>query len=201
MKTFTMKPMTLKPLLFTPAMFIGTLYLTTISPVRAQAVHGAAIDGAAATPVTSPATSAAPAKVGSILDADFETLAAYSFNVPDGPSTNAAALAKVARQIPDAIKKLDGKAVRIRGFMMPVKELAGKTTEFMIMRGQPSCCFSGATGVNEFVTVKMTGQGVDEDMDDPVAIEGILHVGVETDGGFVTGLYRMDGQKMIAPKH
>ena len=193
--------MMLKRALNVLAAMAGALYITTIPPVRGQAVHGESIDGSAAAPPAPAATNATPATAGGILDADFETLASYNFNVPDNPTTNATVLAKVASQIPDGIKKLDGKLVRIRGFMMPVKELAGKTTEFMIMRGQPSCCFSGATGVTEFVTVKMSGKGVDEDMDDPVAIEGTLHVGVMTDSGYVTGLYRMDGQKMIAPKH
>lgn len=201
MKTFKTKYMTPKPLLIMAAVVIEILYLATVSPARGQTVHGESIDGSAVAPPASATTNTAPATTGGILDADFETLASYNFNVPDGPTTNAAALVKAAKQIPDGIKKLDGKVVRIRGFMMPVKEVAGKTSEFMIMRGQPSCCFSGATGVNEFVTVKMPGEGVDEDMDDPVAVEGILHVGVETDSGYVTGLYSMDGQKMIVPKH
>ena len=201
MRFSKIKYMTRKTFLIVPTLFVGMFSLTTILQAQGQSVHGAAIDGSAAPPPAQPATNAAPEKAGAVLDADFETLASYNFNVPDSPATNAVALEKVAQQIPDGIKKLDGKTVRIRGFMMPVKESAGKTTEFMIMRGQPSCCFGGANGVNEFVTVKMANKGVDEDMDDPVAIEGTLHVKVTTDSGYVTSLYTMDGQKMIAPKH
>jgi len=201
MRFSKLKYMTRKSPVIFPTLLVGMFCLTPILQAQGQAVHGAAIDGSAASPPAPPATNAAPEKAGSVLDADFETLASYTFSVPDNPATNAVALEKVAQQIPDGIKKLDGKTVRITGFMMPVKESGGKTTEFMIMRGQPTCCFGGANSVNEFVTVKMANKGVDEDMDDPVAIEGTLHVKVTTDSGYVTGLYTMDGQKMIAPKH
>jgi hypothetical protein len=94
---------------------------------------------------------------------------------------------------------LDGKTVRIRGFMMPIKQEQGKTTEFLITRGQPSCCFSGATEINEFVTVKVPGKGFETMMDDAVTIQGTLHVGAIMDSGFVVGLYELDGDKVIAP--
>ncbi|MGO8696943.1 MAG: DUF3299 domain-containing protein [Limisphaerales bacterium] len=193
--------MTLKHAISLPATVAGVWFLTTISPTRGQSVHGESIDTAAPTVSARPAAKSAAAGDGAVPQADFETLAAFQFNAPDAAVTNQAALNKVGKQIPENIKKLDGKVVRIRGFMMPVKESAGKATEFLITRSQPSCCFSGATGMNEFITVKSAGQGVVENMDDAVAIEGTLRVGVFTDGGFVVGLYQMDGGKMIPAGH
>jgi hypothetical protein len=119
--------------------------------------------------------------------------------VPDMTATNHPSVGQAEKQIPAAIKNLDGKTVRIRGFMMPVKELQGKTTEFLITRSQPSCCFSGATEITEFVTVKVPGKGFDTMMDDPITIQGKLHVGAITDSGFIVGLYLLDGEKLIAP--
>lgn len=184
-----------------PALAAGVWFLTTTSPARAQAVHGESIDTSAPTVSVRPATNGPAAETGAAPQADFDTLAAFPFNAPEAAVTNHAALDKVEKQIPESIKKLDGKVVRIRGFMMPVKESAGKATEFLITRSQPSCCFSGATGLNEFITVKSAGQGVVENMDDAVAIEGRLHVGAIVDGGFVVGLYQMDEGKMIAAGH
>jgi hypothetical protein len=108
-------------------------------------------------------------------------------------------VAEAEKQIPASIKNLDGKTVRVRGFMMPVKELQGKTTEFLITRSQPSCCFSGATEINEFVTVKVPGKGFDTMMDDPITVEGKLHVAAVTDSGFIVGLYVLDGEKIVSP--
>jgi hypothetical protein len=152
------------------------------------------------------ATNAAPAgtnivikTVAGVVSADFETLAAYSFAVPDMTAANHPTVGQAEKQIPAVIKGLDGKTVRIRGFMMPVKEVQGKTTEFLITRSQPSCCFSGATEINEFVTVKAPGKGFDTMMDDPVTIQGTLHVGAIVDGGFIVGLYQLDADKLVPP--
>jgi hypothetical protein len=169
------------------------------SAAKAAAVRGDAIDAAPA-PATAPPSSNIVIQVtGGIVNADFETLASYTFNVPDMTATNHISVSQAEKQIPAAIKNLDGKTVRIRGFMMPVKELQGKTTEFLITRSQPSCCFSGATEITEFVTVKVPGKGFDTLMDDPITIQGRLHVGAVTDSGYIVGLYQLDGEKLIAP--
>ena len=170
-------------------------------PANGSAIHGAAIDAAPAAPAPAPAAGTnivINAKDGIIM-ADFETLAAYSFTVPDMTAPHHPSVADAEKQIPAAIKGLDGKVVRIRGFMMPVKELQGKTTEFLVTRSQPSCCFSGATEITEFVTVKVPGKGFDTLLDDPITVQGTLHVGAILDGGFIVGLYELDADKLIAP--
>ncbi|HEX4119532.1 MAG TPA: DUF3299 domain-containing protein [Verrucomicrobiae bacterium] len=196
--------MNLKYAIVIPATFAGALYLTTISPARGQPVHGESIDASApalSAPAPAPTSTLAAMSPGGATKADFETLASFPFDAPNTAVTNKADLEKVAKQIPETVKKLDGKTVRIRGFMMPTKESAGKATEFLITRSQPSCCFSGATGLNEFITVKAAANGVAENMDDAVAIEGTLHVGLVTDSGYVVGLYQMDGGKIIPAGH
>jgi hypothetical protein len=195
------KIMTLKHAISIPAILAGLWFMTTISPSCAQAVHGESINASTPPISTATATNSATAASADVVNTDFETLAAFPFDVPGNAVTNKADLDKVAKQIPKDVKKLDGKAVRIRGFMMPVKESAGKATEFLITRSQPSCCFGGATGLPEFITVKASGKGVVEDMDDAVTVEGTLHVGLVTDSGFITGIYQMDDGKLIKPGH
>jgi hypothetical protein len=182
--------------------FVATVVQAGAQP--AAAPRGAAIDAAPTAPVAAAPAAAAPGNIalhatGGIVNADFETLAAFKFDVPDMTATNHPSVAQAEKQIPAVIKGLDGKIVRIRGFMMPVKEVQGKTTEFLITRSQPSCCFSGATEINEFVTVKVAGKGFDTMMDDPITIQGTLHVGAIVDGGFIVGLYELDADKVIAP--
>src|ERR1019366_2022728 len=118
-----------------------------------------AIDASPAPAAAHPPGNVVAQAAGGILNADFATLASFTFNVPDMTATNHISVSEAEKQIPAAIKLLEGKTVRIRGFMMPIKQLQGKSTEFLITRSQPSCCFSGATEITEFVTVKAPGKG------------------------------------------
>jgi hypothetical protein len=183
-------------------LWLTTAFATAIAQsapaTNAAPIRGDAIDG------SSPPAAPAPGKVvvqaaGGVLNADFATLASFTFNVPDMTASNHISVPQAEKQIPPAIKLMDGKSVRIRGFMMPVKELQGKSTEFLITRSQPSCCFSGATEITEFVTVKAPGKGFDTMMDDPITVQGTLHVGAITDSGFIVGLYQLDVEKLITP--
>ncbi len=164
----------------------------------APLTHGAAIDAAEhAAPV--------PGKIvihltDGVPEADFAALGAYPFNVPDMTAPNHPSVADAEKQIPAVIKELDGKTVRIRGFMMPVKEQQGKTTEFLITRCQPSCCFAGAAQINDFITVKAPGAGFPTMLDDAVTIQGTLHVGAILDSGYIVGVYALDADKVLSPK-
>jgi hypothetical protein len=197
--------MTVKQHMAIPAALASLWLLAAVLPVNAQsvpkaaAIQGDSIDGTLAPTVAPASSNIVIQATGGVVNADFETLASYTFNVPDMTATNHPSVSQAEKQIPATIKKLDGKTVRIRGFMMPVKEVQGKTTEFLITRSQPSCCFSGATEITEFVTVKAPGKGFDTMMDDPISIEGTLHVGAVVDSGFIVGLYQLDAEKLIAP--
>jgi hypothetical protein len=198
--------MTLKHQIAIPVAVGGLWLMAALSQASAQsapATNAAPIRGDAIDASSSPATPA-PSNIvaqlaGGVLNADFATLASFTFNVPDMTASNHISVSEAEKQIPAAIRLLHGKTVRIRGFMMPVKESQGKSTEFLITRSQPSCCFSGATEITEFVTVKAPGKGFETMMDDPITIEGTLHVGAITDSGFIVGLYQLDADKLIAP--
>ena len=176
------------------------------APTRSTApVHGTAIDAPAPTPAT-PA-----AKTESIRTTlvggreyrivDFQWLASYPFDSPNEKLTNDAAIAQVEKQIPAAIKALDGQNVLIRGFMVPIKDVQGHATEFLIVRDQPTCCYSGMTTITEFVSVKVPNPGVESIMDQPITVQGKLHVGAVLESGYVLGIYRMDGEKLAeSPK-
>jgi hypothetical protein len=176
-----------------------------VSTKGAPAVRGTAIDAIVPTPAAPAAKTEAiqTTMVGgqAYLHVDFQLLASYPFDTPNEKVTNDTAIAQVEKQIPAQIKALDGKKVMIRGFMVPVKEVQGRSTEFLIVRDQPTCCYSGMTTITEFVSVKVPGQGVESIMDQPVTVQGKLHVGAVIESGYVLGLYRVDGEKLFeSPK-
>jgi hypothetical protein len=143
-------------------------------------------------------TADASGKAGEYLVVDFEELASFNFTAPDTQVTNqTAAVDEADKYIPPLIKRLDGKKVLLRGFMLPLKFESDQTTEFLLMRSQATCCFGAAPKINEMAYVKTINKGVKPLMDVPLTIKGTLHVSVFRDNGYITGIYRMDGEKMI----
>jgi hypothetical protein len=170
----------------------------------ATAVHGASIAAAPAKPAEAGTPNAQAIQVTKVggqdyLNIDFQLLASYPFDAPNDKITNDTQIALVEKQIPAAIKALDGKNVLVRGFMVPVKDVQGRSTEFLIVRDQPTCCYSGMTTITEFVSVKVPGLGVESIMDQPVTVQGKLHVGAMLESGYVLGVYKMDGLKLADP--
>jgi len=171
----------------------------------AAAVHGSAIEASpspAAAPVAkTPAPSFTSVGGQPYRNADFQLLASYPFNAPNDKLTAPGAIAEVEKQIPASIKALDGKKVMIKGFLVPIKDVEGLSTEFLIVRDQPTCCYSGMTAITEFVSVKVQGKGVATILDQPVTVQGTLHVGAVLESGYVLGVYTMDGEKLAdSPK-
>jgi hypothetical protein len=140
-----------------------------------------------------------PASIaGNYQPVGFDKLASYVFEVADdAPVTNTPAVDKADDQIPGIIKAFDHKKVSIRGFMLPLKVESGKVTEFLIMKDQSLCCYGATPKINEWVSVKLNGSGIKPVMDQPVSMEGTLHVGAMRENGYLVGIYQMDGDKLI----
>jgi hypothetical protein len=174
-----------------------------VSAKGAAAVHGSAIDASPSPVAASVAKTQTPSytSVGGqpYRNVDFQLLAAYPFNAPNDKLTAPGAIAEVEKQIPASIKALEGKKVMIRGFLVPIKDVQGRSTEFLIVRDQPTCCYSGMTAITEFVSVKVPGKGVPSIIDQPVIVQGTLHVGAVMESGYVLGVYTMDGEKLADP--
>ena len=81
-----------------------------------------------------------------------------------------------AVKLPPGILALDGKRVRITGFLVPILNAGGRIREFFIMSSQSSCCFGTAPRLFDFIDATMP-EGTDiKDLGDPVVFEGVLHV-------------------------
>jgi hypothetical protein len=130
----------------------------------------------------------------------FDKLASYNFEIPDdGPVTNLAGPDKADGQIPDRVKAFDHKKVSIKGFMLPLKVESGTVSEFLILKDQSMCCYGNVPKITEWVSVKASGKGVKPIMDQPVSIEGTLHVGAMRENGYLVGIYQMEGEKLVMP--
>ncbi|MFM1770816.1 MAG: hypothetical protein RJA22_3345 [Verrucomicrobiota bacterium] len=147
----------------------------------------------------------APASTAGVVPANFDVLSGYSIEVSDellGPITNelAAAAEKTNALIPQPVRDLSQKTVSIKGFMLPLKVEGGLVTELLVMKDQSMCCYGTTPKLNEWVSVKMKKRGVRPLMDQPVTLFGTLHVGEMRENGYLTGIYRLDGDRMEAPE-
>ena len=90
--------------------------------------------------------------------------------------------------------------VTVTGFMLPVKMHEGLVTEFLLVKDPMMCCYGVMPKVNEWVVVKMNGKGVAPLMDVPITFEGTLKVGQIYEGGYLTGLYLLQGDRRVESK-
>ncbi len=133
----------------------------------------------------------------------FDRLAGFNFvltkEMTDGSGNPKDMANQVKAQIAAMVSSLDVKKVVIEGFLLPVKMNDSLAVEFLLMRNQSMCCYGVPPKVNEWITVQLKGKGVKPVMDQPVAVAGVLHVGPIVENGCLAGIYRLDGDKAIAP--
>lgn len=140
----------------------------------------------------------------SFASVGFDKLSAFSFEISDeilqAGTTNAASVAaKTAELIPKAVRDFDQKRIALKGFMLPLKVEGGKVTEMLIMRDQSMCCYGSVPKINEWVSVRMVGEGVKPIMDQAVTLYGTLHVGEMRENGYLVGIYKVDGEHLDGP--
>ena len=126
----------------------------------------------------------------------FDKLASYDFTAPESEAKAPEAEA----QIPARIREFNDKQVTVTGFMLPVKMDGGLVTEFLLVKDPMMCCYGVMPWVNEWVVVKMVGKGVPPLMDVPITFEGQLKVGQIYEGGYLTRLYLLKGEKRVESK-
>ena len=171
-------------------------------------LRGTPIDSAVATPVakTTPSSPSdeAPVFKRDYLPINFTLLALFPFNETDEMHDLAKypqATAKVAEQIPAYVKTYEGRKVELDGYMMPLTMKDGMVTKFLLMQNQSSCCYGVVPQMNEWVEVDMASRPVKDLMDVVIRVSGTFHVGeVRTPKGLLSGIYRMDGEKLEVPE-
>jgi hypothetical protein len=127
--------------------------------------------------------------------ADFQVFVLHQVTDPVRLTT----VPKLSRPIPDFIKSLDNREVAVQGFMLPLKLENARVTEFLLMRSRSFCCFGIPLNINEWIHVRMKGDGVPSIMDVPLTVYGTLHVGEIIKNGQLSCIYKLDGEKMDEP--
>lgn len=111
------------------------------------------------------------------LPLTFSTLMTWDYKIGENPSP------------PDEIKKLDGRKVRLTGFMYPLQE--GKSIQyFCLLRTTQTCCYGPRPQYNQYVFVEMEKPTTFYRLD-PVSCSGKFRVDPAPDEGFI---YRMEGK-------
>lgn len=142
---------------------------------------------------------AEPVKSDGYAPVSFDVLASYEFTPPDY-SEGSPKVKDRPDQIPAGIRALDGRKVIVTGFMLPVKMDGGLVKEFLLVRSPMMCCYGVTPKINEWIVVKMTGQGAAPLMDVPISFEGKLRVGERYENDYLTGLYLLEGERIVETK-
>jgi hypothetical protein len=129
----------------------------------------------------------------------WDTLAGFAYQPPDlvlaAPMSR-----KPAAGLPASVKALDGKAVKIRGFILPLDITPDGVSEFILNGTIDMCYFGAPVALNEWILVTMKG-GLRTPMTHlPVMVAGDLEVGELIEHGQVTSLYRMRADGVMPTK-
>jgi hypothetical protein len=106
----------------------------------------------------------------------------------------------MTEQVPAPVRALNEKSVALTGFMLPVQTENNLTTDFLLLRNQSACCYGVMPKINEWVIVRTTGKGVKAIMDTPITVLGTFHVEAVSENGTLSGIYKLDCDKIINPK-
>lgn len=94
------------------------------------------------------------------------------------------------------IEALDGKQVRIRGYILPSFQQTG-LTQFVLVRDNLSCCFGPGAAIYDCVIVEMKpGRATDYSLY-PVAVDGAFTIREMLDpDGKAVAIYHLDGEQV-----
>ena len=99
---------------------------------------------------------------------------------------------------PDWLKQLNGKEIRIRGFMYPTYSSTG-LTGFLLARDNGICCFVRKAKIYDLFVVKLAeGQTTDYIQGVPFDVVGTFHIDPLVEDDELLHLYRIDEARVIA---
>lgn len=132
------------------------------------------------------------------LPTSFTVLARFFPRLPE-PGLDLSPSARweaVRGQIPEEVLAMSGRKVALAGFILPLTLADGRATQFLLLRTQSACCFGLVPRVNELIIVKMPPPGITPRPDTPFLVAGTLWVKWVGEGGQLTAIYEMDGEKV-----
>ena len=102
-----------------------------------------------------------------------------------------------AEYFPEWLNALNGKSIRIRGFMYPTFEATGLTV-FTLARDNGICCFVRQPKIYDIIAVKLA-DGVTSDYIEgrPFDVEGVLRIEPQADEKDLYRLYRIEDARVL----
>ena len=99
--------------------------------------------------------------------------------------------------MPKWLKALDGKRIRIRGFMYPAMLDTGLTA-FLLARDNEICCFGRDPKIYDVFLVRLSeGKTTDYIQSRPFDVEGVFHIAPVLLDGELYRLYQMDNAIVV----
>lgn len=133
----------------------------------------------------------------------FDKLAAFEYTLVDagtGASEAEMEASKAKDQIPAWVRLYDKQKIALTGFMLPLVVENGLVRKLIMMRDVTTCCFGNVPNMNEYVIVTMKGEGIKPLQDVPVVLTGTFKISEIYEGGYLTSIFQMDGEKFLGPK-
>jgi hypothetical protein len=94
------------------------------------------------------------------------------------------------------IKNLDGKAIRIRGYILPSFQQSG-IKQFVLVRDNMECCFGPGALLHDCILVEMVGAASATFTVRPVSLEGTFSIReVKGPDGKHLAIYHVDGTEV-----
>ena len=138
-----------------------------------------------------------------LFQVGFEKLSAFDYTIVDagtGATPEQIEEAKKRDPVPDWIRFYDDKRIALTGYLMPLQIENGRAKKFVMMKDVTTCCYGAVPNMNDYVVVTMKGEGVVAVQDVPVVLIGVLHIEQKYEGGYITALFSMAGEKFLGAK-
>lgn len=104
---------------------------------------------------------------------------------------------ELKRDIPQWILDLNGRRVRLVGYILPSAiDAEGRTVAFNLVEFVWGCCFGQSPGLNGVVTVECEPLR----FRNRVVVEGVLEVSPEEEQGWIISLYRIKADSVTEPE-
>ena len=97
----------------------------------------------------------------------------------------------------DKVKQLDGKTIRIRGYILPSFQQTG-IKQFVLVRDNMECCFGPGAMLHDCILVEMVAPATATFTVRPVSVEGTFSIREVKDpiNGKYLAIYHLDGKEV-----
>jgi hypothetical protein len=176
---------------------------STTAPVKASAAQPAAVDQPPAAAETGAVERATADRAPSAAKSPGESVPVEKTADADAPAKDVTfddvklELKKGDPYDPalltDKIKKLDGKSIRIRGYILPSFQQSN-IKQFVLVRDNQECCFGPGALLHDCIIVEMSPPAAATFTVRPISVEGVFSIReLKLDGKYLA-IYHLDGK-------